>query len=125
MNTDVLQQEIAPGVKLTLAGIEYLLTFPLKAVIAFKQKTGVSLFNFDQWKEIDPKINPDFFLTALWAAVHTKHPDVTEEQLAEVVDFSNAASIERALVETLKSYFPKPKDAEGEVDPNGQTPESK
>lgn len=122
--TDVLQQEIAPGVKLTLGAVDYELTLPLSAVIRYKQKTGDNLFNPAHWSRIDD--DPERLLSLLWVAVQEKQPGTKLDDIEPLVNIGSAPQITTAIIQLLRSYFPKPKEeAEGEVDPNGQVPESK
>lgn len=118
---DVLEQEITgKPVTVALAGQEYQLAYPVRAVILYKQKTGDNLFQSDCWQKVAPAEDPERFLACLWAGLQSKHPDITIEQLGELVDFGNATEMTRAIAEALTSYFPKKKEA----NPNVQTPEN-
>lgn len=112
MTDQALKQELARSVPVTIAGKEYQLAFPIRAVIAYKQKTGDSLFLLENWKKIDPEADPERFLACLWAGLQTYQPDVTLDQLGLLVDFSNAVPIAIAIAESLTSYFPKAKEAD-------------
>jgi hypothetical protein len=127
----LLETEISGApVIITLAGKSYRLAYPIAAVIAYKQRTGDNLFQPESWNRISPGEDPERFLACLWAGLRTHHPELTEQQLSGLVDFSNAVELTLAVTRALVSCFPRAKEEDegaeqkGEPDPNLPAPET-
>lgn len=123
--TDAIERELTDGgpVSINLRGTERALAYPLYAVIAYKQRTGDSLFDPEVWARIDLQQDPGRWLACLWAGLHEQQADgtwkapLTVEELGGLVNFSNAADISTAMVRALTRYMPKKKpDAEKKKD---------
>jgi hypothetical protein len=113
---DVLEQElIGKPVTVTLGGCEYKLSFRLRAIILYKQKTGDNLFLPKTWPMIAPAQDPERFLACLWAGLQRHHPEMTIEKLEDLIDFSNSAEVVEAIARALTAHFPKRQE---DSDPN-------
>jgi hypothetical protein len=123
----ILYKEISGApVTVKIRGTERPLLYTLNAVILYKQRTGDSLFDKDAYLKIDLQKDPGRWLICLWAGLH-RPPDkpgdgwreeVTLDELAALIDFSNAAEISLQMSKALVQSMPKapegaksPKDA--------------
>src|SRR5690349_13983386 len=97
--TDVLQQEIAQPVKVTLAGKDWELTLPTSAVIRYKQKTGDNLFNANHCKHIDD--DPEKLIAVLWVASQEKQQGTTFDQVEALVNVGTAPLVTAAIIKLL------------------------
>jgi hypothetical protein len=117
--TDALEKQITgEPVTVLIAGTARRLEYRFAAIIAYQEKTGDSLFDRSTYQRIDLAKDPKRWLACLWAGLHEKQPDkswkapFTFDELTGLVDLSpeNAAEISIAMVNALRSYFPKAKD---------------
>jgi|SRR5580704_369629 hypothetical protein len=125
--TDLLQEELTGApVTVTIAGVEYPLTYTMAAVILYKQKTSDSLFLAESFTRIDLGADPERWLFCLWAGLHKRdakgewRSPLTLEALQEKIDFSNAAEISIAMAKALTSSMPKPRKED--TSPNAAAP---
>ncbi len=136
MSDPVLEKELAAAGMVKLGGAEYRLSYPMKAVILYKQMTakldrqrdpesksaGDSLFNLASWPKLNPADDPERFLMCLCAGLSTTHPEMVMEKLELLIDFANVKDVEQAIVETLKSYFPAPAEGDSPNPAPAETP---
>jgi hypothetical protein len=129
---DLLQQEITGApVTVRIRGLDRTLAYPLYAVILYKQLTGDSLFVKASFEKIDLATDPDRWLKCLWAGLHVFNREWSVpfplEELAVLIDFSNAGEISIAMARALTQSMPKARkeDARKEdADPNAEAPGS-
>jgi len=145
---DLLQEEIAPVVKVRIGKKSYPLAFPIAAVLLFKQKTGENLFRVDTWmainsdlKEDDPQRytfkldaqeQPEKFLALLEAGLYggllLENESATPADIPKVgasVNLSNADRIGAKLVEVLVAHIAQRAKPEEESQPDPPMAESK
>lgn len=117
--TDNLTREINAGSAVTLHGSEYRLTLPVRAVLAFKQRTGVDLFNLE--KDHGPAETTENMLALFHCMIAEHHPEVTFDDVTLLVDLGNIRQTRQAVIACIVSYLPpEEKASEGEL-PNVET----
>lgn len=124
---ELLQEELAAGVAVTIRGKDYKLAFPIGAVILYKKHTGESLFKFSSWIKpgpegtaegasllIGPDDDPEKFLFALHAGIyggqllagHRGQPDpALLPELQAGIDVRNADPLTSALIKALLAFL--------------------
>ena len=124
MTSDLLKAEVTPqepGSDLVLNGKTYRITFPMSAVIRYKQKTGDSLFNIAHVIRIDK--DPELLIAALWAGLQEHQPETKYEDVEKLVNVGTAVFVSVAVAAALKSYLPSEvKDRVEADDPNVVSP---
>lgn len=114
--TDLLETELTGApIVVTIAGIEHRLEFRMAAVIAYKQRTGDSLFDPKAWARIDLNADPERWTACLWAAMHRPQPDkswkapLTFEELSGLIPFNREAvqAIHDKMTDAFARYFPR------------------
>jgi hypothetical protein len=122
---DILRQELSPAVVVAIGGKDYSLVYDLQATILYKQKTaelyktGESLYGDHAFSKLNPVNDPGLFAACLWAGLQRKHPEITFEQLGEMIPFGPAVNpLIVAVSKALTAHFPKEK-AKG---PNAAAP---
>ena len=118
--TDVLRKEITPGSSIVLDGIEFRLTLPVRAVLAFKQRTGIDLFN--PGVEVSKAETTENIVGLFHAMIGQSQPEITFDRLTDIIDLGNIAQVRAAVMECVASYLPdKRTREEGEESPNAET----
>lgn len=119
--TDILQMEITPGSSVTLHGKEYRLTLPVRAVLVFKQRTGIDLFNLGE-ESTRAAESTENVIALFHAMLGKNHPDVTFDEVTDLVDLGNMAAVRTAVLACIASYLPDRRKAEEEDEaPNAAT----
>lgn len=122
---DVLSQEITgTPVEVTIAGKVCRLTYPMHALILYKQRTGDSLFQQESWSRIDLAQDPERWTALLWAGMHEEQPDgtwkapFTLSELEKVLNFSNAIALRPGVLQAIAAWLPRGETSAEETSPN-------
>ena len=131
MTSELLKAEVTPqvpGSDLELNGKKYRITYPMSAVLRYKQKTGDNLFNPSHVLKIDE--DPELLIAVLWAGLQEHQPETKYEDVEAMVNVGTSYLINKAITQALISYLPpKLKEAAEATasqvaDPNAVSPQA-
>jgi len=77
------------------------------AIELYLKATGDNLFLKTSLDQIGPASDPAKFISALWAGLQTKHPDITSEFLKKNIRFHESGAILQSMFEVLANDFPE------------------
>ena len=90
------------SVDVPIKGTTYTLLYNLGAICALRDK-GVDAFNLTAETLTDPRT----IRTLLWGGLRKYHPEVTEEQLGDLLDLSDLPEVAEAFTEALRKASTK------------------
>jgi hypothetical protein len=105
----------SPDQPAKIGGKSLTLRFSLRAMLALKDKwkyvddePGSKNARTADQKVIDRLTNPGFedFVTILWAATRTHHPELTEEELLDLLDEGGVEGLKDTLNSVLEAGAP-------------------
>jgi hypothetical protein len=105
--SDVLTREVTPGSSVTLHGKEYKLTLPVRAVLLFKERTGVDLFALDKEGAAAGADSTENNVKLFHAMLCEHHPEVSFSEVTTLLDFGNFRKAQLAILECMASYLPR------------------
>ena len=82
------------------------------SLIAFKKETGINLLAVESEVNLQ---DPEILRAFLWAALLWDDPDLTLEQVGNLLTLSDAASMFNALTEAIYQAMPKVSQDSGNV----------
>lgn len=116
---EVKDSPFEPDFKITLGGKEMILSFPMPAVWAFQDLTGIDL-SAGISKEVlmggTLREQIERMIALCWAGLVVKQPDVTREQVASWVYVRNVESVGVQVVQALGAAFPESEKKEGDAE---------
>jgi hypothetical protein len=99
---------IEPLVPISLGGKEYTLCFPIPALWAFHDVTGIDLVNGGKPKESDSKrAYFEHTIALCWAGLITKHPGITREEVGSMIFIGNFQYVERLVAKAIEATMSK------------------
>jgi len=126
---DVKDSPIEKSVEITLGGQPWQLSYPLPALWAFEDATGVDLTaGFDEEKVFGKGFRQRTERLAIlcWAGLVTFHPELKREQVANWIFIGNLKYVEDKAAEALFSTLPgaEPKEEATQERPLAEPPVS-
>jgi hypothetical protein len=107
---EVKDSPFEPDFKITLGGRELILSFPMPAVWAFEDITGIDL-SAGISKEVlmggTLREQITRMIALCWAGLVVKQPEITREQVASWIYVHNVESVGVQVVQALAAAFPK------------------
>lgn len=100
---NIVETAVIPVLTLKAGGKDYLVEFPLTAVIKAEEKLGRSLKSFQEWWDMRAQDIP----SVLEAGLSKHHPEVTPEQMQAICDGLNPESLNVLRYAMCKLAFPK------------------
>lgn len=104
---------VLPKVKLELAGHVFNLQFTFNALAHLEAATGVNSFKVVDFLNIDATR----LRAMLWAAILTDQPDVTLEDVGNLLTYSDIQDVYSKLLEAWTGSRPEPKKEDEEENP--------
>ena len=100
-----------PEIKVQLNGKEFTLSFPIPAIWAAEDATGIGIMNGEIFLKL-PKMNArersEMIVKIGWAGLITNHPELTLEQLGKMLYPATIIGFEAKMAEALSASMPKP-----------------
>lgn len=94
-------KKVSPTVEVVLNEQTYKIKFGMKAIIALDEKYQINLMNPEHSQKL--QMSPAMVAKVIWAGMQRHHPDLTLDNVADILDDSENAEIERALSQAFSS----------------------
>lgn len=123
MKNKTIEAAVIPNLSLKVGGKEYVVEFPLSALIRAEEKTGHSLKSLKDWFDLSSKDVP----AVLQAGLSKHHANVTAEDVQAICDALNPEALDEVMYALCKLAFPRrmadleAKTAKGKPSPNVQS----
>jgi hypothetical protein len=98
-----IESAVIPSLVLEVEDREYIVEFPLSAVIEAEEQTGKPLKSLGDWFVLASKDVP----AVLHAGLAKRHPDITPEQIQDICDRLNPEALDEVLYALCKLAFPR------------------
>jgi hypothetical protein len=100
-------------VSLTLGGTSYTLTLNIGTIMAAEVQAKKVFGEVTTWDQLVEAVTASQLTSAIvlfWAMFQRKHPDVTFERMASLVEAHGLPALMQAFVEAMSATVPDPKD---------------
>lgn len=100
-------------VPIELGGRSLTLRFSIKATLALKEKWGL-----EHEREVQAKMaraSMAEFIDIVWAGLRTHHPEVTHEQVVDLLDDAGADGMQSAVERALSAAAAPPSPSDGQA----------
>jgi hypothetical protein len=104
---------VLPKVPLTLGEHDFNLVFNFNALALLEEKTGMNAFRVVDFQNI----NATTIRAMLWTALITEQPDITMEDVGNLLTFENMSVVYSALLQAWTGSRPEPKKDDEEENP--------
>jgi hypothetical protein len=105
---------------ITLAGKEYILSYPIPSIWAFEDVSGSDIMSGgisrDEILSMSVRKRMDWVISLLWAGLIAHQPEMTRAAVASLVYFKDIAKIESRVVEAFQASLPSVAEA-ADADP--------
>jgi len=118
---NTIESAVIPSLLLKVDGREYIVEFPLSAIIRAESKTDKPLKSLQDWLNLQAADVPSI----LEAGLSKHHPEVTAEELTAICDQLNPEALDEVLYALCALAFPRRMAAlearaqKGTASPNG------
>lgn len=107
-------------------GKQFMLAYPIAALWAYEDATGVDLFKNDprspeeivaEAMQRPPRKRMEETVALLWAGLRTHQPELKLADVQAMVFLKDLPAIEKIVVDAYKASLPQDTAAEGDADP--------
>lgn len=102
-------QRAKPEVFIELGGKSRALSFTFGALATIEKELGVNTLGNDFWKNLTAR----GVVAMLWAALKKGDPELTIDQVGDMLDFSDLGNVMEKLKEAMTQASPAPTKTEG------------
>lgn len=109
----------AEDVLIKLGGNDYRLSFPLPSVWLLEDLTGIKVTSGEMTAEeiqerfqaMTPRQRMEYIISSCYAGLHVNHPDVTREQVANLISMRNMKYVSDQVEKAMAAARPVAEEA--------------